>query len=157
MDTSSAGTCSSILSCRILRQGFSSSVESSACSRRYLWAREVHLLTRAWLCACNLLTAILSSVADKRQRLRPTLDSGRDGTHALCSRGTDTTTIVPGVAVTWHACILRVLNRLGELGITVDTAVEDGPASAQDRSMANQSTSACQTHSEELHSYLRQI
>merc|ERR1719330_1702952 len=147
----------SFLGCRILRQGFSSSVESCACGRRYLWARVVHLLSRARLCACNFLTtAILSSVADKWQRLRPTLDSSRDGSHALCGRGTDTTAVVPGVAVTWHAIILRILNRLGEVGITVDTSLEDGPASAQDRSMASQSARASQAHSEELHSVLRQ-
>merc|ERR1719263_1820669 len=127
LTSSQPGTSRSLLRGRVLCQGLGSGGETIADCGRDLWSWVDDHLIGTWLCACFVChSAILSGVADERQRLGPTFDLRCNGSHPLGGRGTHATTVVPSRAVAWGTGFSFLPGCDGELGIIVHRALEDG-------------------------------
>merc|ERR1719235_2101458 len=116
----------SLLRCWVLGQCLRSCGQAITDSARDLWPWVDNHFAWSWLGATLVhLAAVLRCMANERKRLRPALDLGGNSAHALSGRSTNTTTVIPGRAITWCTSWLAILSRCSELRTVVDFALED--------------------------------
>merc|ERR1719443_1833675 len=112
----------------VLRKSLFRLFQTSARRRRNLRPWVDNRRARAWLRARLVhRSAVLGSVANEWQRLRPALDLRSDGAHPLGGGRADAAAIVPRTAVARRPPWFVGLSRASELRVRVNATLVDWP------------------------------